>query len=107
MANRLRDLRLEKRLSLDSLSKAVKINKSTLSRIETGIREPKQEYIDILCDYFSVSSDFFLFRSDTRRHGEIAAASSPVPYADLPPEALRQLEDYKKFLIEKYGKKKE
>lgn len=39
-------------------------------------------------------------------HGEVAAASSDVPYDELPPEALKQLEEYKQFLIQKYGKKK-
>jgi transcriptional regulator with XRE-family HTH domain len=106
MANRLKQLRNEKRLSLNGLSEAININKSTLSRIETGLREPKQEYIDILCSFFDVSADYFLCRSDIRRSSEIAAASSDIPYDDLPPEAIEELEQYKEFLKQKYGKKK-
>jgi transcriptional regulator with XRE-family HTH domain len=45
-------------------------------------------------------------KQDSALHHEVAAASSDIPYDELPPEAIQQLEDYKKFLIEKYGKKK-
>ncbi|TQX16617.1 XRE family transcriptional regulator [Clostridioides difficile] len=40
--NRIKELREEKGISLDKLSEDLHINKSTLSRIENGLREPKK-----------------------------------------------------------------
>ncbi|HGS9051071.1 TPA: helix-turn-helix domain-containing protein, partial [Clostridioides difficile] len=43
---RLKELREEKGISLDRLSMDLNVNKSTLSRIENGLREPKQSFIE-------------------------------------------------------------
>ena len=61
---RLKKLREEKGLSLDDLVSIFNINKSTLSRYENNLREAKQSVIVELADYFGVSTDYLLGRTD-------------------------------------------
>lgn len=56
----LKKLRTEKGISLDKLSTDLNINKSTLSRIENGLREPKESFIKDCSDYFGVSTDYLI-----------------------------------------------
>ncbi|WP_235698580.1 helix-turn-helix domain-containing protein, partial [Clostridioides difficile] len=64
--NRIKELREEKGISLDKLSEDLHINKSTLSRIENGLREPKKSTIEEYANYFDVSTDYLLGRTDVR-----------------------------------------
>lgn len=57
---RLKELRELQNLSLEQLSRDLHVNKSTLSRIENGLREPKQSFIEDCAKYFNVSIDYFL-----------------------------------------------
>lgn len=59
-------MREEKGISLDKLSEDLHINKSTLSRIENGLREPKKSTIEEYANYFDVSTDYLLGRTDVR-----------------------------------------
>ena len=61
---RLKELRVSKGLSLDRLSQDLHINKSTLSRIENGLREPKQSFIEDCAKYFNVTIDYFLGKKE-------------------------------------------
>lgn len=56
--NRLKQLRKEKELTLDDLSKATRISRATLNRYENGDSEPKQATWQQLADYFGVSAYF-------------------------------------------------
>lgn len=55
MKNRIKELREEKGLTLEKLGEKVDIAKNTLSRYESGNREPKLETWQQLADYFDVS----------------------------------------------------
>lgn len=55
MKNRLKQLRKEKSLSLEQVGKAVGLATNTISRYETGKREPKLETWQKLADFFGVS----------------------------------------------------
>ncbi|WP_279080856.1 helix-turn-helix transcriptional regulator [Lactobacillus apis] len=55
MKNRIKELREEKGLTLEKLGEKVDIAKNTLSRYESGKREPKLETWQKLADYFDVS----------------------------------------------------
>jgi transcriptional regulator with XRE-family HTH domain len=102
---RIKELRTEKKIGQKELADYLGVGVSTLSQYETGKREPNNEALNKLAEFLNVSTDYLLGRSDIRRPGEIAAASSTVPYEDLPPEALEELEKYKELLRLKYGKK--
>lgn len=62
--NNLYWLRKEHNLTLRQLEQNTKINFSNLAQIEKGNRCLTQKHIDILCDFFGVSSDFLLGKSD-------------------------------------------
>ena len=65
MGNRIRQLRDQYRLTLKRLSESTGIDYTTLSRIENGERGLNEQYLKILSDYFHVSTDYLLGRSDT------------------------------------------
>ncbi len=102
---RIKQLRLEKRLRQIDLAKEMGTSQNALSYWERGEFQPDNETLKKLANFFDVSVDYLLGHSDVRRSNEIAAASSNVPYDDLPPEAIAELEQYKEFLKQKYGKK--
>lgn len=66
MKNRLKKLRLENNLTLNELSRAVKIPLSSLSRYENGSTEIKIGVAQQLADYFNVSISYFMGVSDER-----------------------------------------
>lgn len=61
---RLRDLREKKGISLDKLSEDLHVNKSTLSRIENELREPKKNFLEDCAKYFNVTVDYLLGLTD-------------------------------------------
>ncbi|OBZ18914.1 hypothetical protein A8L34_05025 [Bacillus sp. FJAT-27264] len=64
--NRLRLAREKAGLSQLQVMKRVGINNKTLSGYETGKSEPDINTIDLLCDLYSVSSDWLLGRTDIK-----------------------------------------
>lgn len=104
---RIKELRAEKKVRQVDLAKHLGISQNTLSYWERGEYQPDNEMLTKIADYFNVSTDYLLGRCDTRRPGDVAALSSVVPYDDLPPEAIKELQQYREFLIQKYGKKKD
>lgn len=63
---RLNELRREQRLTLDDVAKLVDRNMTTISRWENGGKEPEVSVIEILADYFEVTVDYLLGRSNVR-----------------------------------------
>lgn len=58
--NRLKELRQKNNLTLEKLGQKVNIPKNTLSRYESGKREPKIETWKKLADYFNVSTSYLM-----------------------------------------------
>lgn len=54
LKNRIKELRLKNHLTLQGLGQAVGLKNNTLSRYETGKREPKLETWKKLADFFDV-----------------------------------------------------
>ena len=63
---RLRQLRKEKNLSQLKLAIDLNMNQNTISRYETGEREAGYLELIAIADYFQVSIDYLLERSDDR-----------------------------------------
>lgn len=59
-AERLKDLRLEKGLSIQQLAKQIGIGSSSLCRWENGQADVKGSQLIILARYFDVSVDYLL-----------------------------------------------
>ncbi|WP_340011753.1 helix-turn-helix transcriptional regulator [Paenibacillus sp. FSL H7-0690] len=62
--HRLKELRKQKNLSQDQLSGALDIPSSSLRRYETRGELPKRERLELIADFFSVSIDYLLGRTD-------------------------------------------
>jgi len=62
--DRLRDLRKSIGLTQPELAEVVKTTKQAISQYERGVRRPDFETLESLCDYFNVSSDYILGKSD-------------------------------------------
>lgn len=63
-AERLRELRQDKGLSIRDLAKEVKIGASCISRWERCAADVKGSQLDILADFFGVTTDYLLGRED-------------------------------------------
>ena len=67
LATRLKQLRLEKGLTLEQVAKDLNTTKVTISRYENSVREPKSDTLRQLAHYFDVSIDYLLGDSDERK----------------------------------------
>lgn len=61
---RLKELRIKKGLSQQRLAMELNVNQNTISRYETGEREADHKTLIMLADYFNVSLDYLLERTD-------------------------------------------
>lgn len=61
---RLKELRKQKNISQLKLAMDLDMNQNTISRYETGIREADYATLILIADYFNVSIDYLLERTD-------------------------------------------
>jgi len=67
---RLRTLREEKNMTQYELGKVFTITDATINRYENGIRQPDTDTLNKLANYFNVSADYLLGRTDIRNNIE-------------------------------------
>ncbi len=61
---RLKALRKERGISQVKLSMDLNLSQNTISRYETGVREADYKTLILIADYFDVSIDYLLERTD-------------------------------------------
>ena len=66
MKNRIGELRREKGLTLKKMGEELKIRDNTLSQYETGKREPQLGTMQEIADFFNVSLEYLMGKSDKR-----------------------------------------
>ena len=66
LAKTLGTLRREKKLSQREAAAKLGISQALLSHYENDAREPKFDFVIRACDYYNVSADYLLGRSDER-----------------------------------------
>ncbi len=64
---RLKELRKEKNISQIKLAMDLEINQNSISRYETGLYEADYKTLIAIADYFDVSIDYLLGRTDNRK----------------------------------------
>lgn len=69
-SNQLALLRREKGCSQRQAAADLGISQALLSHYEKGLREPRLEFVVKCCDYYGVSADFILGRTDKRGDDE-------------------------------------
>lgn len=67
LGERLMILREESGLTQEKLAELFKTKKATISRYETGTRDPKLDTLIEFADFFKVSTDYLLGRTDNRK----------------------------------------
>lgn len=67
LAERLRELRKERNLRQEHLAVALDIGMATYCRYEQGKREPTASVLCRMADYYDVTTDYLLGRSDIRK----------------------------------------
>jgi len=104
-------LREEKNMDRDELAKILNISYSAVSKYETDIRFPDQEILKKIADFFQVSTDYLLGRTDIRnpydkdgsiKNDYLFETKSYLDKYGLPEEAVKQIDDYIEFIKQKY-----
>ena len=65
MGEKLRQLRQERGLTLKNVATALNINLMTYAHYEHGDREPSISMLKSLCDFYDVSADYLIGRTDS------------------------------------------
>lgn len=97
----IKKLREDNKLSQAELADNIGINNSVLSRIESGDRQLRDDELIKIADFFNVSVDYLLGRTNVRNNIETFAAHTDD---DLSEEAKAELENFKDYLRNKYSK---
>ena len=63
-ANRLKELRHEKSMTLKQVSSLLDMPLMTYANYEQGKREPSLSTLYLLCDFYDVSADYLIGRTD-------------------------------------------
>jgi len=112
IGNRLRELRIEKGLLQKDLAEILQITQQTISLYESNQREPDNQTLIKIANYFNVSVDYLLNRTNIKNiYNEIPKTSINISdyhtldKLGLPKEAIREIEDYIEYIILKYNLK--
>ena len=63
-AERLKELRMRKGYSQQDLASKIGLSKSSISMYEVGAREPSLEVLELVGDFFNVTTDYLLGKED-------------------------------------------
>lgn len=65
-SERLKELRKEKKLKQEDIANFLNVSRASYGHYETGHSDPPKEVIEKLADFFNVSTDYLLGRTDIR-----------------------------------------
>ena len=110
--NRLKFLRNERGESLEKISKFLNVTIQTISNYENEKRDMSPDTILKLADYFNVSTDFLLGKSDIRNPEKIDSDKiniglSTKDYNPPTREQQEKIEEFAKFVLKDNLKRKE
>lgn len=93
--NRIKQLRSEKNINQDILAKLLGLEIAGVSKLETGRVPLKDEYIVKLAEYFGVSTDYLLGKSDVRNPEKVDIDKADVAFAS----GIKGLNETNKMII--------
>lgn len=105
LGKRIKKLRENKKLNQLEFSKILNISNTTLSQYEAGNRTPSDEIKEKVADYFNVSVDYLLGRTQKYNFEDEDSKNEKFynfDVSNLPQEAIKQIEDYIEFVKQKY-----
>jgi transcriptional regulator with XRE-family HTH domain len=94
---RLRLLREEKKMVQKEIADLLDVSQSTIGKYESDQRTPTPDAIIKLAIFFKVSTDYLL------GHSEIQDPLK-TEYPNLPTEAVKEIEEFRKYIEYKYKK---
>ncbi len=107
--NRIKLLREEKKIRQDELAKILSISPSAVGMYERDEREPNDEITLKLAEYFGVSTDYLLGKSDIRNPEELKniphANSGGLNIEGLDEEDMEELQRQIDYIKKMKGKK--
>lgn len=105
--NRLKYLREEKNMLQEDLAKVLKVSQKTISNYETGERDMSTEILTKLSDFFNVSIDYLLGKSNIRNPEEQIKKEFEFAYhKEIEGLTDEEIADALRFYKQiKYGKK--
>ncbi|BCZ48462.1 transcriptional regulator [Clostridium gelidum] len=109
LADRLKEIRKSNNLTQTELGKILGVGKTTISMYENGNSTPNDEIKLKLSEYFNVSVDFLLGKTNIKNHDykeTTIALHSDVDYKDLPQEAKDEIYNFIDYVKQKYKDKK-
>lgn len=102
LGRRIATLRKKNKLTQEELAKKLQISRSSLSLYELDKREPDFDTLTKIADLFNVSLDYLMGRTDQPNF--CYKSLDEQPKEDLPPEAIHEIEEFKKYIRYKYKK---
>ena len=109
LPDRLKELRKSKKLTQTELGKILGVGKTTISMYETNNSTPNDEIKLKIAEYFNVSVDYLLGKTDIKNHTDdpniTVALHSNTDYDDLPDEAKKEINNFIEFVKQKYKDK--
>lgn len=113
---KLKELRLEKKINQSELGEKIGISPSTVGMYERDQRFPDKDILGKIADYFEVSVDYLLGRTDERNLNKekpklypsiktIAAHRININ-EDLPDEAIAKINDFIRMVENDYKNEK-
>ena len=67
---RIKELRKQKKITMKKLGNVIGVSESTISLYENGKRQPDNDTLKRLADFFNVSVDYLLDRTDEKNPSE-------------------------------------
>ena len=107
LTERLKELRYEKNVLQKDVANYLNITTSAYGFYEQGKRIPDSETLTKLANYFNVSLDYLVGKTNMKNHSnseETIALHSDYDYKDLPDEARKEIENYIEYIKQKYKK---
>lgn len=100
----LKNLRLEKNITQKDLAKHLGVSDRSVGYYETGQRTPPPDILEKIADYFNVTVDFLLGRTDIRNLNQV---ESRINRAELTPKEkypeVQDVEEAMKIILEQPG----
>ncbi|WP_438587647.1 helix-turn-helix domain-containing protein [Cetobacterium sp.] len=112
--DRLKDLRRDKDLTQAQLAKFLNISPSSIGMYEKNRRVPDTEILKKFAEYFKVSVDYLIGKTDIKESADDLIKNKQVTIAlhnddgidaELPDEAKKEIENFIEYVKNKYNKK--
>jgi transcriptional regulator with XRE-family HTH domain len=103
---RIRESRNRKGMTQKDLASLLGVTDAAIGMWENGRRKPDAEDIKRMANIFGVTTDYLLGQESPQKQViPTIAAKMPEGWDELTPEAQKDVEEFIKFVRQKYGKK--